>query len=347
MRRAAIEGGARGTEDEAVKGIVPPQSALDCARLGYAVLPLQPLTKIPVTENGLRAATSDVEQIVTWWRTMPRANLGLLPPAEVLVIDAETPAAGEALMSRCGALTVAPRCRTPRGGVHLYLRLPDGATAPPTRARALPDVDVRGLGKAYVVAPPSRTRRGSYTFEQALVAPKGLPVAPAELLAELTPEPVHRPERTRPTPYTGESVIAAFNAATDIHELLESHGYRHKGDNRYLPPSSQSGLAGAVILEGDDGVARVFVHNTSSPLADGYAHDAFDCYRILEHGGDWTAAVKAAADLLGLRCVQSANTGASPVASFFDDENGHKRRPVQSAREIGSVWGSPIKGSLP
>jgi hypothetical protein len=72
---------------------------------------------------------------------------------------------------------------------------------------------------------------------------------------------------------------------------LLSQGYKPKG-NRLLHPLSQSKVAGVQICKNcNDGVERVFSHGGSDPLNDSYAHDAFDCFVILEHGGDFTAAL--------------------------------------------------------
>lgn len=45
---------------------------------------------------------------------------------------------------------------------------------------------------------------------------------------------------------------------------------------------------------------RCYSHHASDPLNDGHAHDAFSVFCILAHGGNVTAAVKAAAESLGL-----------------------------------------------
>ena len=66
---------------------------------------------------------------------------------------------------------------------------------------------------------------------------------------------------------------------------LLTQGYKPKG-NRLLHPLSQSGVAGIQLCKNcHDGVERVFSHGGSDPLSDSYAHDAFDCFVILEHGG--------------------------------------------------------------
>lgn len=86
------------------------------------------------------------------------------------------------------------------------------------------------------------------------------------------------------------SSIKDFNARLSVSDVLLRNGYRYKQGNRYLHPNSSSGLAGAVVFTCEDGVERVYSH-ASDVLNDGYAHDAFDCYRMLEHGGDMASAL--------------------------------------------------------
>lgn len=95
---------------------------------------------------------------------------------------------------------------------------------------------------------------------------------------------------------THGGVIEAFNAAFSTTNLLESHNYKRRG-NRYLAPDSTSGLPGVHIFE--DG--RCYSHHANDPLNDGHSHDPFSVFTILEHGGDVRAAVKAAAETLGIK----------------------------------------------
>lgn len=90
------------------------------------------------------------------------------------------------------------------------------------------------------------------------------------------------------------SVIDAYNAATDIHEILERHGYKRTAPNRYLSPNSTSGLAGVNVF--DDG--RAFSHHASDPFDSEHTFDAFDVFCYYEHMGDTSKAVKSAAELL-------------------------------------------------
>lgn len=170
------------------------QAALQYARRGWPVFPCRehdgdvyqrrnrkgeledhtPRAKQPYVTTGLKAATTDEEQIKRWWKQWPHAMIGLPLGAVTRQgdsffaldfdprIDAET---GEeftleklkvALEAQMGcALPGSLSVRTPSGGVHVYLKQPK--TGDEIRNRGnLPDhVDVRGRG-GYVIAPPSR-----------------------------------------------------------------------------------------------------------------------------------------------------------------------------------------------
>ncbi len=139
-----------------------------------------PRAKAPYVTIGLKAATTDEEQIKTWWRQYPNALIGLPlgRPSTSLGMsgdedggifaldfdprhDAETgedftlerlKADMERLMG-C-VLPESLAVRTPSGGVHLYLVQPPGE-AVRNRGNLPSHVDVRGQG-GYVIAPPSR-----------------------------------------------------------------------------------------------------------------------------------------------------------------------------------------------
>jgi hypothetical protein len=80
--------------------------------------------------------------------------------------------------------------------------------------------------------------------------------------------------------------IKEFNQTFSIHDVLIRNGYIQKG-KKYLRPGSESKIpAVQLCLSCKDGVERVFSHGGDA-LNDGYAHDAFDCMRLLECGGVW------------------------------------------------------------
>lgn len=111
--------------------------------------------------------------------------------------------------------------------------------------------------------------------------------------AEPAPIPQDRRELR---PRTGPSVIAEFNAAHSPVAILEAHGYVKAGRNRFKSPAG-SGMAGVVLLPS----GKIYCHHVSDAvLGDERAHDAFDLFCLLEHAGDTRAAVRAAAELLGM-----------------------------------------------
>lgn len=109
----------------------------------------------------------------------------------------------------------------------------------------------------------------------------------------------HVPVKRYSVPTEGGNVIGAFNAAHAPADVLDQHGYKQAG-NRWLAPSSETGIPGVVALDGEDGIARVYSHHASDVLSDGHAHDAFSVYCQLAHNGNVTAAVAQAGDDLGI-----------------------------------------------
>jgi hypothetical protein len=193
--------------------------AINYVNLGYRVLPLAPGEKRPhgaLVPNGLREASREEATITAWWRSCPRCGVGILAPGEVLVLDVDEPGAWEALRGEFLALEAAPRQRTPKGGYHAFLRLPDGVRLSAT-TRALEGVDLRGMGRAYIVAAPTRLADGrTYTWEVPLVRPEDLPLIPEALLLRLLPPP----------PAPREVVVEAGSSPRRLRALLEAYADR-------------------------------------------------------------------------------------------------------------------------
>jgi|GEM_PF-409520 len=190
----------------------------------------------------------------------------------------------------------------------------------PPKPKPITLFELRG-GMVQDVLPPSRhpDTGEPYSWERELNG--AIPEVAAQLLrvwlnwgeAESTlkamcpwaePEPPPLPKRETAG---GGDVIGAYNRAHTVVELLEGHGYKRVGD-RYLSPTSSSGLPGVSILK--EGALCQSWH-ASDPLHDGKAHDAFDVFRILAHHGDVRAAVREAAEELGIPYTPSGN-GCDP-----------------------------------
>ncbi len=102
------------------------------------------------------------------------------------------------------------------------------------------------------------------------------------------------------------SVIDEYNRRTTIEEALEVHGYQRYG-NRWKRPGGRS----LSVTISDN---RSFHHSSNDPLSNGFWRQPFEVFCELEHAGDCRAAVKAAAELLGLKSVISEKPHATRTA---------------------------------
>ncbi|MGZ4847081.1 MAG: phage/plasmid primase, P4 family [Halobacteriota archaeon] len=146
------------------------KAALDYAGRGYAVIPLIPGSKVPLTPNGYKDATTDKEQIVRWWDQHAEANIGIATGERsnllVLDVDVKNSVNGrKALQDLTKQLGLLPsRIRivnTPSEGRHIYFRFPSELRDIPLKNTLANGVEIKGDGR-YVVAPPSITTEGFY-----------------------------------------------------------------------------------------------------------------------------------------------------------------------------------------
>ena len=134
-------------------------AALEYVQNGFAVFPLIPRTKKPLTTHGFLDASKDPDQIRSWWTQWPNANVaiatGKVSGIFVIDIDGEYPADWPPLDR---ALTV----KTKRG-YHYYYRYPESGI-PSKGGLKGKAVDIQSDGK-YVVVPPSiHPDGGRYEF---------------------------------------------------------------------------------------------------------------------------------------------------------------------------------------
>lgn len=134
--------------------------ALSYAQRGWAVFPCT--GKRPRTEHGVKDATTDADQIRTWWTTWPNANIGLATGqvSGLYVVDIDD-------LDALSSLTLAPTlvASTPRGGLHYYYERPDGDGWGNTAGKLATKVDTRGDG-GYVIAPGSSIDGTRYEWRQ-------------------------------------------------------------------------------------------------------------------------------------------------------------------------------------
>lgn len=158
-------------------------------RLGYRVLPIEPNSKRPVSAlapRGVYSASDNPHVLRAWFSALTEPNLALVPPAGVAVIDFDQPGEFSRFLRRWQGLSQAPHSRTPRGGAHLYLRVPEDIPQRSRSGRGLPNFEVKRAGKGYLLEEPSTTEHGAYRWVVPLRAPGELPEMPKDLLHALT-----------------------------------------------------------------------------------------------------------------------------------------------------------------
>jgi len=113
-----------------------------------------------------------------------------------------------------------------------------------------------------------------------------------------------RPANVSPNPPRKSDALAGtrdpiheFNQSRTVASVLRDNGYKPSGGKRFIRPGSASKAPAAVLLSDfPDGLERVYSHG-GDVLNDGFAHDAFDCFRLLACGGDWAAALAWSPDI--------------------------------------------------
>ena len=136
-------------------------AALDYVSRGFAVVPLKPRAKEPMTKHGLKDWTDDPESVRSIWAKYPDANIGIVcgaPSRGLVVVDLDTHDDGpdghdaRRMWEReHGELPETATAITGSGGTHLLFRA-SHEVRPSVNSELA--VDVRGDG-SYIVAPPS------------------------------------------------------------------------------------------------------------------------------------------------------------------------------------------------
>jgi hypothetical protein len=177
------------------------KAALAWAARGFRVFPLQPGTKVPVSEGWTDYATADAGLVHAMWTdpvmgTPKNFNIGVLTDNMIVSdLDMKDGKNGVASYQALGLATETLRVATPSGGFHLYFSGPNKSLS---AGRLGEGIDIRSY-HGYVVGPGSfldgsipsnKGSHGYYTVEH------DAPVAQAEaaLIARLD-EPMERQSR--------------------------------------------------------------------------------------------------------------------------------------------------------
>lgn len=289
------------------------EAALEYARRGWKVLPLQPRSKIPFAgTRGVLDATDNEQIIRGYWSAYPDANIGTATggASGFFVIDIDPRNGGASSWADFPESgTIDPTVGTGGGGLHYYFT----AEEMPKSTKLGPGIDVQSTGK-YVVAPPSIT---DGVYEWADDSNQHPPPAPDWLLFELR-------KRERPTKEArishevGEGADddrpgAIFNQTATWQEVLEPHGWTHAGSNGeveyWTRPGKQHGISASTNYENSD---LLWVFTSSTEFEQETSYSKFAAYTLLEHGGDYSAAAKALLDTPSL-LMHSSHTAVKAV----------------------------------
>lgn len=174
-------------------------AALSYASRGLRVFPVRSGEKLPAVA-WKEGATADADQIRRWFRS-GSYNIGVVVPAGIMALDLDIKndvdgfASLAELESMHGALPASPVQRSPSGSEHRWFKLPAGTfvgNSAGTRTAGIGvGIDVRSsrpdgddVKVGMVVAAPSRTEKGAYTWIKELPQDlNDLPMAPAWLIA--------------------------------------------------------------------------------------------------------------------------------------------------------------------
>lgn len=133
-------------------------AALTYAARGWAVLPIRAGGKIPLTQHGVKDASTSELVIRGWWRQWPTANVGIATGSVsgIVVLDVDPRAGGDGSLATLPAIETRS-ARTGGGGRHFLFSASPG----PRRGRIgwRSGLDIKGDG-GYIVAPPSTHASG-------------------------------------------------------------------------------------------------------------------------------------------------------------------------------------------
>jgi hypothetical protein len=311
------------------------QAGRNYIQAGLTIIPVNARKKPAIVEwksfeNGRRTSLEDIEK----WSKMPLACGWAVvcgaPSGNVYILDFDVPGFYEKWAALVGDLAgKLPTQQTGSGDGRqvafissLNLRNDKLAYAPAENKEGREiAIESRATG-GYAVLPPSfcpQAKKRGIPHKQAYKTLQGdftkIPTIPPEealrlieAARSLCQAPLSkRKMQAAPLPprsnggSSGGGVISSFNEFYEVGAILARNGYQPRGV-RYLAEDSTTGEPGVHIFP-DTG--RCYSHHGNDPLNDGHSHDPFSVFCILEHGGDVKAAVKAAAEALGLERPQA------------------------------------------
>jgi Bifunctional DNA primase/polymerase, N-terminal/Protein of unknown function (DUF3987) len=238
------------------------EHALNYGRMGIGVFPVQFIDhgqcscgkpcsapgKHPLTLNGHKDATTDLDRIAAIWRSCPNANVGVRTGIEsnLLVLDADG-AKGIADVGQWeaenGPLPLTPTATTGGGGKHWYFSYPEGCGLTVDKKISGTSIDYRGEG-GYVIAPSSSHISGGFYRWDIALGETPLASPPARLIDWLRAGKTRRSSVAVPSPESGSDLFTELTQRPDLRTAPGvSEGSRH---------GSCCQLVGQALADGHD-----------------------------------------------------------------------------------------------
>lgn len=127
--------------------------AMAAAIMGFPVFPACPIRKIPKIKGWQSKASKDFAQLQHWWTVLPDAMVGVVTgrPSGRFVVDIDPDGQNPwdilaAFEAHVGAFPKEFIVRTPSGGLHIYVTMPEGTDIRNSCKTVWPCIDIRGTG---------------------------------------------------------------------------------------------------------------------------------------------------------------------------------------------------------
>lgn len=230
------------------------ESALALVDRGFAVLPLEPRDKCPLTAlavNGAYSATRDRDLVRDWWTRYPEANIGVAPDHGLIALDVDPKYGGHLSLAEleiengdlpntlrewsggvfhCDTLAADVR------GQHIFFQMPDSSEVDPIggELRGYPGVDARCHGKYVAVAPSIHPDSGQ-RYEWAVPLSTDIAIIPDWMLALIPGGRGYRDDAQAIPPIEGVYFdLPESTAANLLAWTWERHGPNRRETLAYL-----------------------------------------------------------------------------------------------------------------
>lgn len=295
------------------------EAATHYARRGFEVFPANPRTKAPLTDNGMKDATTDLDQIEAWWTQHPDALVACRIPHDEIVLDIDPRHGGDStwaeLQNAYATILSARVHRSGRGdgGAHHWFKRPAGrlsvkklnewaqrnGVGHDVNGKWVAGIDILHHDHRYSILPPSPHPD---TGQPYLWQDKGDPADMPPFLADLvTADPV-APPTPAPTRHAGDSIADWFTAHSTWTNILTPHGWTVVGGDgdtdgsKWKHPAATAASSASV----KHGCLFVYTPNTHFPETEQGGPNGitrFRAWSMLNFGGDLSTAARSALEM--------------------------------------------------